>query len=181
MTTRPLLLLCHLLSSSLSLSSYRGVDILHHEWQSFRVNFKLCKVVLTYITVKHEDEVPKIDTDTTIRSALTSSIEWKWCKASSSLPSSCRNEKLTIFRAKKGSSRPKTTRNFNDATDEIASTRAIDYWYHYVTINKLSILTKEMTTASASLGYIVKTNVDAVFTASLRSARRRRRIIILIV
>ena len=125
--------------------------------------------------------VTKIDHDTTIRSALTSSIEWKWCKASSSLPSSCRNEKLTIFRAKKGSSRPKTTRNFNDATDEIASTRAIDYWYHYVTINKLSILTKEMTTASASLGYIVKTNVDAVFTASLRSARRRRRIIILIV
>jgi hypothetical protein len=33
----------------------------------------------------------------------------------------------------------------------------------YMTINNLSILTKDMTTASASLGAIVKTNVDAVF------------------
>jgi hypothetical protein len=47
---------------------------------------------------------PKIDHDTTIRSAMTSSIEWNWCKASLSLPSSCREDNLTICRAKKWTS-----------------------------------------------------------------------------
>jgi len=35
-----------------------------------------------------DGEKVKIDHDTTVRSALTSSIEWKWCNSSSSLPSS---------------------------------------------------------------------------------------------
>ena len=44
--------------------------------------------------------------------------------------------------------------NFDDTTVEITTTRAIDLasHYKYVTINKLSILTKISTTVSASLG-----------------------------
>jgi hypothetical protein len=41
----------------------------------------------------------------TILSALTSSIKWNWCKALTGFPSSCRDEKLTICRAKKASCR----------------------------------------------------------------------------
>jgi hypothetical protein len=60
---------------------------------------------------------------------LTSSIEWNWCKASSSLPSSCRDDTLTVLTVKKGSSRSEMTRF--STTPPMKSrrqdTRSIDY------------------------------------------------------
>lgn len=52
-----------------------------------------------------EDDVKaKIDDDGPIRSALTSPIECSWCQTSTGPPSSCRDDNLTICRAKKWSS-----------------------------------------------------------------------------
>jgi hypothetical protein len=70
----------------------------------------------------------KIDHDMTIRSAMTSSIEWNWCKTSSGLPSSCRDEKLTICRAKKWSFLISGVKNdaIFHATVEIAARSSTD-------------------------------------------------------
>ena len=80
-----------------------------------------------------DERRPKIDNDTPIRSAMTSSIECSWCKASSSLPSTCREDDLTICRAKKWTSLTSGGQKINDndqifeeTTVETASRSSID-------------------------------------------------------
>jgi hypothetical protein len=73
------------------------------------------------------------------------------------------------------------TRFFDDATVEITTTRSIDLAYSNMTINKLSILTKISTTASASLGNIVMlmTTIDYLLQPQPHSAALHSTTIIL--
>jgi hypothetical protein len=114
----------------------------------------------------------KIDHDTPIRSALTSSIKWNWCKASSGLPSSCSDEKLTICRAKnwvnKQCGQKMTRRFFDDATVETAMRSSIDY--KYTTINNFD---ETIDDSLATLDNNIVIMTIKTTTVSLRSTAQR--------
>ena len=59
---------------------------------------------------------PRNDDDITIRSAMTR-VSRCYCSPRQAFPRRGRDDNLSIWRAKTSSSRWKTTRNFNDATD----------------------------------------------------------------